>query len=150
LLKCYQITSKFKRNIAEGLSLIKDALDLNDDQTSDTDSSDPDSDDEFKNLQKISPYLKFYPNYPMVKEEARLKFQFVIENLIKSIFYNELRPGLIHWSQQFESYISEFGLYFTKEEHLNLIHLYLELLFTPDLDLSMIDYISNILNKLLR
>lgn len=94
--------------------------------------------------------MKFYPNYPIVKEEAKLKFQLITENLIKSIFHNELRPGLIHWSQQLESYISEFGLYFTKDEHLNLIHLYLELLYTPDLDLSIIDYICNILNKLLQ
>ena len=46
--------------------------------------------------------------------------------------------------------MSEFGLYFTKEEHIQLIQIYLEILFSPESDFPMVEHFSNILTQLLK
>ncbi len=47
-------------------------------------------------------------------------------------------------------FISEYGLYFTKEDHINIINIYLDVLLTPSLDLPLVEHFSNILIELLK
>ncbi len=50
----------------------------------------------------------------------------------------------------FKSFLNHYGFFFPKEDHLNLINVFLELLFTPDLDFPLVEHFSNILTQLLK
>ena len=71
-------------------------------------------------------------------------------NLAKSILINELRPGIMHWTNRLQTYINEFGLYFTKKEHVEFIQIYLQLTFTNHVDLVMVNLFLSTLIELIK
>ncbi len=55
------------------------------------------------NLQKINPYIRLFPNFQtVIKKEAKELFNEIKINLVKSVYFNETRPGLLHWTNRFE------------------------------------------------
>lgn len=55
-------------------------------------------------FQKINPYIKAFPNFQtVIKSEAKNYFQEIKQNLVKAIYYNETRPGLLHWTNRLEA-----------------------------------------------
>ena len=60
-------------------------------------------DSDLVNLQKINPYIRLFPNFQtVIKNEAKEMFNEIKVNLVKSVYFNELRPGLLHWTNRFE------------------------------------------------
>ena len=60
-------------------------------------------DNDIANLQKINPYIRLFPNFQtVIKKEAWDLFNEIKENLVKSVYFNEVRPGLLHWTNRFE------------------------------------------------
>ena len=72
---------------------------LSDDSTSSTINFDNDLVD----LQKVNPYIRLFPNFnTVIKNEAKNFFNEIKDNLVNSIKYNEIRPGLLHLTNRFE------------------------------------------------
>ncbi len=81
------------------------------------------------NLQKPNIFNKYLPFYDSIKQQGYDLFDEIRENLSRIIQLRELRPGFSHWSSKLQRFISLYGLYFTKTDHIKLIHLYLSVLF---------------------
>ena len=90
------------------------------------------------------------PYFNRVKENAFNEFEEIKENLAKSIAFNELRPGFTHWTNRLQTFINEYGLFFEKSDHLKLIDLYLNVIFTESIDLVIVDLCFSILIELLK
>jgi proteasome activator subunit 4 len=90
------------------------------------------------------------PYFDKIKTSARASFAEIQNNICVSIALNEIRPGLIHWSNRLIVFVHEYGLFFTKSDHLQLIKLYLELTLTPELDLPTVEVCLNVLFELLK
>jgi proteasome activator subunit 4 len=109
------------------------------------------SNDELDNLQKVDIFLQQLPYFnEKIKPNGYAQYEDVKQNILKSLVYNEIRPGLIHWSNRLIVFIHEYGLYFSKQEHINLIKLYLSVIYTPNLDLPTIEVCLNVLYELLK
>lgn len=101
-------------------------------------------------LQKVNSFIQHLPNYERVKLNASQAFEEIKQNLTKSVLYNELRPGLMHWTKRLLSFWEDYGLFFSKSEHIYLIKLYLKIIQTPHVDLLVVDTSLLVLSVLLR
>jgi hypothetical protein len=88
------------------------------------------------NLQKPNIFNKYLPFYDAIKRQGYDLFEEIRENLSRIIQLRELRPGFSHWSSKLQRFISLYGLYFTKTDHIKLIHLYVSVLSINELDFS--------------
>lgn len=118
--------------------------------TSDLDTANYKTDPDLENLQKVDVFVRQLPNFPTIKAHAFKTFEELKQNLSESLIQNELRPGFTHWSNRLIIFIHEYGLFFTKEDHLKLIKLYLEVLYTPNIDLPIADICLQVLTDLLK
>lgn len=107
-------------------------------------------DHELINFQYPNQYIKHLPYFDKTKDSAVKEFSEIKSNLAKSIILNELRPGLVHWTSRLQTFINEFGLFFTKDDHLKLIKIYLKLMTTPEIDLVLVEMSMAILIELLK
>lgn len=101
-------------------------------------------------MQRINQFVKHLPNLDKIKENAQSELNQIKLNLAKSIVLNELRPGLMHWSNRLQTYVNEYGLYFSKKEHLEFIEIYLNLTLTPNIDLVMVNLFLSTLIELIK
>jgi hypothetical protein len=108
------------------------------------------TDPELSNLQKVDVFVKQLPYFSKIKANAFKTFEELKKNLSECLILNELRPGFTHWSNRLIIFIHEYGLFFTKEDHLKLIKLYLEVLLTPNIDLPVADICLQVLTDLLK
>lgn len=107
-------------------------------------------DPDLANLQKVDIFIQQLPYFGQIKSTAFKTFENIKQNLAESIALNELRPGFSHWTNQLIIFIHEYGLFFTKEDHLKLIKLYIDVMLTPNIDLPTVDYCFGALTELLK
>jgi proteasome activator subunit 4 len=115
----------------------------------DTDTDTDKRDLDLVKLQRVNLFIQQLPYFDQIKRDAFQSFEKIKTNLTLSIACNELRPGFVRCTNQLIIYIHEFGLFFTKTDHLNLINLYLKVMLTPDIDFSIVDMCLNTLTELL-
>jgi hypothetical protein len=101
-------------------------------------------------IEKFQLYASHLPNIDAVKANAYHDFEKIKYYLTKAVTMNELRPGLMHRSNRLQTFINEYGFYFTKADHIGLIKLYLGLINTTDLDLTLISICLSVLVDLLK
>ncbi len=102
------------------------------------------------NLQKPNIFNKYLPFNDSIKQQGYDLFEEIRENLSRIIQLRELRPGFSHWSSKLQRFISLYGLYFTKTDHIKLIQLYLSVLSIDDLDFSHVKTCFDMLYDLMR
>ena len=102
------------------------------------------------NLQKPNIFNKYLPFYETIKRQGYELYDEIRENLSRVIQLRELRPGFSHWSSKLQRFISLYGLYFTKADHIKLIQLYISILSIPDLDFSHVKTCFDMLYDLMR
>jgi hypothetical protein len=101
-------------------------------------------------FQFVNQFIKHLPYFNKIKENAFNELELIRTNLAKSILLNEIRPGLVHWTNRLQTFINEYGLFFSKSDHLRFIKIYLEIIATPEIDLVVIDLCFSILVELLK
>ncbi|CAF2953668.1 unnamed protein product [Rotaria sp. Silwood2] len=102
------------------------------------------------NLQKPNIYNKYLPFYKSIKRHASDLFEEIRENLSRTIQLGELRPGFAVWSNELKRFISLYGFYFTKDDHLKLINFYLSILSITDLSYPDVEICFDTLFDLMR
>lgn len=100
--------------------------------------------------QNVNQFIRHLPHFEMIRENAHAEFELIKANLAKSIALNELRPGLVHWTNRLQTFINEYGLFFNKTDHIKLIKIYLSVIATPQIDLTIVDLCFSILIELLK
>lgn len=105
---------------------------------------------DLEHLQKVDLFLQQLPYFDKIKLNAFQSFDEIKSKLSECLSLNELRPGFVHWTNRLIIFIHEYGLFFTKEDHLKLINVYLELMLTPNIDLPTVDLCFQILTDLLK
>jgi hypothetical protein len=105
---------------------------------------------ELANLQKVNIFVQQLPYFDKIKLNAFQAFDEIKKNILESLAINEIRPGFVHWSNRFIIFIHEYGLFFTKEEQIKLIKLYIEVMLTPNIDLPTVDICFDVLEELLK
>ena len=107
-------------------------------------------DADLAHLQKVDIFLQQLPYFDQIKESGFESFEEIKRNLTESIVLNEIRPGFLHWTNRLIVFIHEYALFFTKEDHIRFIRLYLNVIQTPNIDLSTVDFSLNALTELLK
>ena len=107
-------------------------------------------DPELAHLQKVDIFLQQLPFFDKVKSCGFKTFEEIKKNLAKSIVFNEIRPGFGHWTNRLIVFINEYGLFFTKEDHIKLIKLFINVILTPHIDLPIVQICLQVLNELLK
>ncbi|CAF3427722.1 unnamed protein product [Rotaria socialis] len=102
------------------------------------------------NLQKPNIFNKYLPFYDSVKRQGYDSLDEIRENLSRIIQLRELRPGFSHWSSKLQRFMSHYGLYFTKIDHIKIINLYVAVLTIEDLDFSHVKTCFDMLYDLTR
>ncbi|UJR08489.1 hypothetical protein I4U23_012756 [Adineta vaga] len=102
------------------------------------------------NLQKPNIYIKYLPYQELFTQQGYQWFDEIQENLSRSIQLSELRPGFIFWTGRLQDFITLYGYYFTKIDHLKLVDLYLSMLSITNLDYSIAKLCFTVLERLLR
>ncbi|CAF1508572.1 unnamed protein product, partial [Rotaria magnacalcarata] len=102
------------------------------------------------NLQKPNIFNKYLPFYDSVKRQGYDLLEEIRENLSRIIQLRELRPGFSHWSSKLQRFMSHYGLYFTKIDHIKIINLYIAVLTIGDLDFSHVKTCFDMLYDLTR
>ena len=115
-----------------------------------TDEKENKKDLDLANLQQVNETIKHLPNFDKIKENAFQHFDEIKRNLLESLAINEYRPGFAHWTNALNIFIWEYGLFFTKENHIELIKLYIEVMITPNIDFPLVVVCLEILEKLLK
>ncbi|RNA36559.1 proteasome activator complex subunit 4 isoform X2 [Brachionus plicatilis] len=105
---------------------------------------------DLKNFQYVNQFIKHLPYFDKTKKNALQEFVEIKSNLAKALILNELRPGLVHWTSRLQTYINEFGLFFTKDDHIKLIKIYLQVIVTPQIDLVLVEMSFSLLTELLK
>lgn len=81
-----------------------------------------------KDLQRPNIYNQYLPCYQKIEQQASALFEEIRENLSRSIQLDEFRPGFVVWSYKLKEFISIYGFFFTKLDHVKIIQFYLSLL----------------------
>lgn len=105
---------------------------------------------DLSDFQNVNQFIKHLPYFDKLKQNAFDEYDLIKTNLSKSLLLNEIRPGLVHWTNRLQTYINEYGLFFTKHDHLRFIQIYLEIIHTNDVDLVIVDLCFSILIELLK
>lgn len=107
-------------------------------------------DPDLADLQRVDSFLQQLPYFEQTKRYAFRSFDELKRNLAEAVLRNEIRPGFTHWTNQLIVFVHEYGLFFTKADHLQLIKLFLGVAQTPDIDLPTIDFCFAALHELLK
>ncbi|CAF1939925.1 unnamed protein product [Rotaria magnacalcarata] len=102
------------------------------------------------NLQKPNVYNRYLPFYDSIQRQAYEKFDEIRMHLSRIIQLREIRPGFSIWSSKLQQFISLYGYYFTKADHLKLIDFYLSILSIDNLSLTNVQICFNLLQVLLQ
>ena len=107
-------------------------------------------DADLADLQKCDVFVQQLPYFDKIKASGRLAFAEIKQNILTCLYLNEIRPGLIHWSNRLIVFIHEYGLFFTKKDHVDLVELYVEIALTANIDLPTVEFCLNVLIELLK
>ncbi|CAF4737571.1 unnamed protein product, partial [Rotaria socialis] len=100
-------------------------------------------------LQKPNVYNRYLPFYDSIQRQAYAEFDEIRMHLSRIIQLREIRPGFSVWSSKLQQFISLYGYYFTKADHLKLIDFYLSILSIDNLSLIDVRICFNLLEVLL-
>ncbi|UJR17105.1 hypothetical protein I4U23_004001 [Adineta vaga] len=109
-----------------------------------------DANTEDDNLQKPNIYLRHLPSPQSIPKQAHDFFEEIRENLSRTIQAGEFQPGFIVWTRKLKEFISLYGFYFTKIDHVKLIKYYLSIVSTTDLSYSVAQICFELLMDLLQ
>jgi proteasome activator subunit 4 len=84
--------------------------------------------EEEKKYQKPLVYNKHLPYADVIESEAVEKLSLIKKNLSVAVQKRDVTYGYIYWIRRLQSYITVYGMHFTKEDHLLFIKLAFELL----------------------
>ncbi|XP_077299850.1 proteasome activator complex subunit 4-like isoform X2 [Arctopsyche grandis] len=84
--------------------------------------------------QKEILYNRLLPYHQQLDAESESLLKKIRTNLGRAVVLRELKPGAAVWTARLIKYIKLYGLKFTKECHIELIHLVYELIIIPDLE----------------
>ncbi|PAV68602.1 hypothetical protein WR25_09442 [Diploscapter pachys] len=76
-------------------------------------------------FQKEHWQLRYLPYYSELEAQANRHFSEIKAGLAHSIALNDIRYGFDNWSRELAFYIHQYGLRFSKEEHVTLVKMYL-------------------------
>lgn len=93
---------------------------------------------------------RYLPYAGALDEEALKMFNKIKLNLSKAIALGDINPGVEIYSNKVISYLKLYGLKFSKDDHIILIQIYIQLIHLPDLEPSKLNLFCVILLKLLR
>ena len=110
----------------------------------------PSVDTDISGFQNVNQFLKHLPYFEKIKANTFAEFDRIRVNLAKALVLNEIRPGVVHWTNRLQTFINEYGLFFTKENHLQMIKIFLEIIFTENIDLAIVDLCFSVLVELLK
>ncbi|KAH3856831.1 hypothetical protein DPMN_099426 [Dreissena polymorpha] len=100
--------------------------------------------------QKEIIYNKLLPYKDDVDLDSNADLAEIKCQLGRAVQLRDIKVGAGHWSSQLSRYIRLYGLKFSKEDHVHFIHLLYELVVLPDLELSVVNKVANILSTLLK
>lgn len=122
------------------------------DSTMDTSCHDSykETDPDLINIQKVNNFVRQLPYFNKIKKNAFDDLEALKKNITESLLLNELRPGFVSWTNRLIIFIHEYGLFFTKEDHIKFIKLYIEIMLTPNIDLPIVDLCLQVLTDLLK
>ena len=101
------------------------------------------------NLQKPNIYIKYLPFHESIKRHRSESFNEIRENLSRAVQLSDLDSGFTVWSNALDLFISTYGFYFTKTDHLKLINLYMSILSIVDLNYLYVENCFDMLYKLM-
>ncbi|XP_060589859.1 proteasome activator complex subunit 4B-like [Ruditapes philippinarum] len=100
--------------------------------------------------QKEIIYNKLLPYNDAIDAETNAVLSEIKANLGRAVQLRDLKVGAGHWVGQLSRYIRLYGLKFSKEDHVNFIHLLYELTVIPDLEMSLVSKFAQQLSGLLK
>ena len=100
--------------------------------------------------QKELVFNKLLPYAESIDQESQSYLCEIKSNLSKAVLLRELRPGCVAWTGRLNRYLNLYGFKFSKEDHVNFIKLYYELILIADLEASMISLFASTLNALMK
>lgn len=108
------------------------------DSDSDMDMDDSDSSGDIPSTsthpQKVLKLNQCMPYADKLHDEALSWFKEIKQNLSKCLILHDFRPGFFVWSSRLESFITHHSYYFSKDDHLQLVHMMYDVLVSPVLD----------------
>ncbi|XP_064386719.1 proteasome activator complex subunit 4-like, partial [Halichondria panicea] len=87
---------------------------------------------------------------PSPKSHAHQQIKEIKQNLSHSVQKCELWPGALYWTNRLKSFLRVYGLHFSKEDHVHLIHLLFELVTGDNLESPLLGTWSTLLTHLLK
>ncbi|OQR68927.1 proteasome activator complex subunit 4-like [Tropilaelaps mercedesae] len=99
---------------------------------------------------RFNKYNALLPYGDRLEAEAKQFFTEIKIKIAECLANAEIRPGLVNCLANLRSFTGLHGFYFSKEEHVELIHLLIDIILLPDLDLGTIAKISSVICRLLR
>eukprot|EP00095_Tigriopus_kingsejongensis_P000186 maker-scaffold41_size498431-snap-gene-0.12 protein:Tk00186 transcript:maker-scaffold41_size498431-snap-gene-0.12-mRNA-1 annotation:"proteasome activator complex subunit 4" len=100
--------------------------------------------------QKEIIYNGLLPYSHLMDLEARQSFVQIKSHLCQALALREIRPAGLIWMTRLSKYMRHYGFLFTLEDHLDLIHIILEVLFLPECDPFMVNKAAGVLVFLLK
>ncbi|CAF0813651.1 unnamed protein product [Adineta steineri] len=93
--------------------------------------------DDDDSLQKPNIYLQYLPHSELIPKQAHASFEEIRKNLSRTIQVSEFQPGFTLWTRKLKEFMSLYGFYFTKINHVKLIKFYLSIISTIDISYSV-------------
>ncbi|KAK3731823.1 hypothetical protein QZH41_020179, partial [Actinostola sp. cb2023] len=100
--------------------------------------------------QKEIAYNRLLPYTDQLDQESNRFIAEIKYNLSRAVVFKESNPGILYWSNQLSSYMKCYGRKFSKEDHINFIKLFYELITTPQLDPQYVNGYGHVLIRLLK
>ncbi|XP_064483757.1 proteasome activator complex subunit 4-like [Ornithodoros turicata] len=100
--------------------------------------------------QKPLVYNRLLPYSDDIPSEATAAFAVIKGNLARSVMLREIRPGAVTWMVHLNNYLKLYGYYMSKEDHVHVINLLMELIAIPNLELNVVQKIAQTLTALMK
>ncbi|XP_068688324.1 proteasome activator complex subunit 4-like isoform X1 [Montipora foliosa] len=100
--------------------------------------------------QKEIVYNRFLPYKDQLDEESNKFLSEIKYNLGRAVIFKETSPGILYWSNRLTNYLKLYGRKFSKEDHLNFVHIFFELTSAPKLDPQYVIAFGHVLIQLLK
>ncbi|KAK9875517.1 hypothetical protein WA026_007908 [Henosepilachna vigintioctopunctata] len=100
--------------------------------------------------QKENVYNRLLPYAEDIDQQALQELELIKTNLTKCLLAGEIKPGFLVWTLRFDLYIKLHGFMFSKEDHINFIKIYLEVLTIEKQELFMLMKWCSTVNILLK
>ena len=103
-----------------------------------------------QNIQQANIYNKYTPICDSIKKQAPNMFDEIKSHLSRLIQFGEIECGFSFWSNKLADFITLYGFYFTKTDHIKLVNYYIFILTIDNLNYTHVRTCFNQLRLLLR